>query len=171
MKLAQAGDGAAYRALLENLRPWIRSLHAAHCSQADADDLVQETLLAIHQKRQTYDPAHPFLPWAAAIARYKRIDFFRHRHRLREIDLGDEAETHMPQHLRSPDATLSEQQHREEVEQLLQKLPAEQQQLIRAVKLEGISIQEAAVRFSRSIAWVKVNTHRAIKSLSSQNKR
>ncbi len=161
MREALAGDTTAYRQLLEAIGPWLRALHAQHCSSADADDLMQETLLAIHQKRHTYDPAQPFMPWAAAIARYKRIDFYRHRQRLRETDLADDVA--MPTQTQNQALTG---ENREQVEKLLAALPREQSQVIRAVKLEGLSVQEAAVKLSRSLSWVKVNVHRGLKTLA-----
>ncbi len=161
MQAALNGDTAAYRLLLEAIGPWLRALHAQHCSPADADDLMQETLLAIHQKRHTYDPAQPFMPWAAAIARYKRIDFYRHRQRLRETELNDDAP--LPA-LNNNESRMGE--HREQIEKLLAQLPREQAQVIRTVKLEGHSVHEAALKLSRSLSWVKVNVHRGLKTLA-----
>ena len=40
---------------------------------------MQETLLAMHNKRDTYDPGQPVTPWMFAIARYKLVDLLRGR--------------------------------------------------------------------------------------------
>src|SRR5690242_11025299 len=78
-----AGDAAAYRGLLDDLavqlRGYFRKRLAAPLA-ADAEDLVQETLLALHSRRTTYDQARPFTAWVHAIARYKLTDHLRRRY-------------------------------------------------------------------------------------------
>ncbi len=90
MIAALDGDAAAYRALLKELTPHLRAYFARRT--ADAEDLVQETLIAIHAKRATYDRALPFTAWLHAIARYKLIDHFR-RMKLRRTLPLEEAES------------------------------------------------------------------------------
>ncbi len=74
MRAAQGGDKGAYDTLLRSLSGWLRAYFSALARPADIDDLVQETLLAIHTKRATYDPKYPFMPWLKTIARHKWID-------------------------------------------------------------------------------------------------
>src|SRR5260370_6519062 len=76
------GDAASHRALLDRLSRRLRAYYKGKLSRigrgaAEAEDLVQETVLAIHLKRHTYDPTEPLTPWVHAIARYKLIDFLR----------------------------------------------------------------------------------------------
>ena len=77
MAAAQAGDANAYRTLLAELALWLRRYYARRLPSAMTEDAVQDVLLAIHEKRHTYDPVRPFGPWLAAIARYKWIDRLR----------------------------------------------------------------------------------------------
>ena len=77
MAAAQAGDANAYRTLLTELAPWLRRYYARRLPPAMTEDAVQDVLLAVHEKRHTYDPSRPFGPWLAAIARYKWIDQLR----------------------------------------------------------------------------------------------
>ena len=77
MAAAQRGDKAAYRLLLDELRSWLARYYRRRLTEAHVDDAVQDALLAIHNKRHTYDPARAFAPWLAAIARYKWIDRLR----------------------------------------------------------------------------------------------
>ena len=77
MAAAQVGDASAYRTLLAELAPWLRRYYARRLPPAMTEDAVQDVLLAIHEKRHTYDPSRPFGPWLAAIARYKWIDRLR----------------------------------------------------------------------------------------------
>ena len=95
MLASQRGDAAAYRALLARLAPRLRGyykrrLAASGRSAEEAEDLVQETLLAIHLKRQTYDPTALFTPWLHGIARYKLIDYLRsNRMSRRDVPIDD----------------------------------------------------------------------------------
>src|ERR1700732_5585993 len=76
------GDAAAHRSLLKCLSDYLRAYYRRQLgrigrSATDAEDLVQEVLLAIHTRRHTYDPVEPLTPWVHAIARYKLIDTLR----------------------------------------------------------------------------------------------
>src|ERR1700761_9558585 len=77
MAAAQAGDADAYKTLLAELVLWLRRYYARRLPPAMIEDAVQDVLLAVHEKRHTYDPSRPFGPWLAAIARYKWIDRLR----------------------------------------------------------------------------------------------
>lgn len=88
MALAQAGDKQAYAALLESCQRWLRGYYSRRIAPSSLDDLVQETLIALHTKRASWDPARPFLPWLAAIARYRWVD------NLRRLDRAETRELH-----------------------------------------------------------------------------
>ena len=77
------GDSGAHHQLLGMLGRYLRGYFARRIGTATAEveDLVQETLLAVHLKRDSYDRSLPFTPWAYALARYKLIDHLRRRHR------------------------------------------------------------------------------------------
>ncbi|MGB7915625.1 MAG: sigma factor, partial [Rhodomicrobium sp.] len=84
MRAANAGDNQAYRRLLEALTPFLRMVvrqgfARAGLSGSEVEDVVQETLLAIHLKRQTWDAEQLFTPWVRAVARNKLIDNLRRR--------------------------------------------------------------------------------------------
>ena len=157
MIAALDGDAAAYRALLTALTPHLRAYFARRT--ADAEDLVQETLIAIHTKRATYDRALPFTAWLHAIARYKLIDHFR-RMKLRRTLPLEEAESVVAE---SDAESIAA---RRDVEKLLATLPANKRRLLEQTKLEGLSTAEAASRSGISESAVKVGVHRALKSLS-----
>ncbi len=159
MLAALAGDAAAYRALLAALTPHLRGYFLRRVGRADAEDLVQETLIAIHTRRATYDTALPFTAWLHAIARYKLIDHFR-RSKLRRTQPLEEAEQ-----IFAVEDTESAGARRD-VERLLAKLPPARRDLVRQVKIEGLSTAEAAARTGLSESAVKVGVHRALKALS-----
>lgn len=157
MRAAQSGDAAAYHRLLTEVGQWLRRYYVRRLPSAFVDDSIQDTLLAIHQKRHTYDPARPFGPWLAAIARHKWIDRL---HALRS------APTEVL------DDTLSVADHGDAVtsawslEALLRQIKPAQAEVIRLVKLQGLSIEEAAARTGQSLSLVKVNIHRGLGRLT-----
>jgi RNA polymerase sigma factor (sigma-70 family) len=157
MAAAQVGDANAYRTLLSELAVWLRRYYARRLPPAMTEDAVQDVLLAIHEKRHTYNPDRPFGPWLAAIARYKWID------RLRSL----KAEA-----TESLDETIGIPDHEDSVvadstfQQLLAELKPPQAEAIRLVKLEGYSVEEASRATGQSISLIKVNIHRGIKRLT-----
>jgi RNA polymerase sigma-70 factor (ECF subfamily) len=119
---------------------------------------VQETLIAIHTRRATYDPALPFTAWVYGIARYKLIDEYRRHKRRATVPLDEAAEL-----FGHDDA--AEAIAKRDVTKLLDKLPPAKRALVKDIKLEGVSVAEAAARTGLSESAVKVTVHRAIKSL------
>jgi RNA polymerase sigma-70 factor (ECF subfamily) len=156
-----AGDTAAYRTLLEALQrqltAYFRRRLAGHA--AEVDDLVQESLIAIHTRRATYDRAQLFTAWTYAIARHKLIDHFRRRGRAITVPLENAAALFVSDESASADARL-------DIEKALRSLPASTQTLIRDIKLKELSNAEAAALRGMSETAVKVAVHRGIKKLT-----
>lgn len=165
MTRTQGGDRQAYRALLQEMTPYLRSI-AARCFKrpSDIEDAVQDVLLTVHTVRQTYDPARPFGPWLVAIANRRIIDRLRRetRTKMREIALSSEHET-----FSDPAANLERRDHwaAADLNDALDRLPHDQRQAVMLVKLDELSLQEAARASGRSVGSLKVATHRAIKRL------
>lgn len=163
MLASLAGDAVAYRALLGALTPRLRTYfrRRLHADLIDnTEDLVQETLLAIHSRRMTFDPAQPVTAWIYAIARYKLIDLLRRSRGAVHIPIDDMAEfTGDP--TTAADSTMA----RHDLDTLLDTLPDRTAAAIRSVKLEGRSISETAAATGLSVASVKVIIHRGIKVL------
>lgn len=164
MRAALAGDGRAYRTLLEALTPRLRAIVAralarAGASQSDLEDVVQETLLAIHLKRHTWDPSAPLAPWVQAIARNKTIDALRRRGRRVEVDVADFAEI-LPS---APDRDPTEGG---DVERLLGELGERQRDIVRSIGVEERSVRETADRLGMSEGAVRVALHRGLKTLA-----
>jgi RNA polymerase sigma-70 factor (ECF subfamily) len=159
------GDAASHRALLGRLSRRLRAYYKGKLARigrgaAEAEDLVQEAVLAIHLKRHTYDPSEPLTPWVHAIARYKLIDFLR-RTRTSISDVPIEEADTMMAHDDSVDAESTY-----DVRRLLARLPKNMRCAIEAVKLDGQSIAEAAERCGISESGVKVSIHRGLKALA-----
>ena len=158
MLASLAGDEVAYRILLGGLTRHLRGYYARRLNPAAAEDAVQETLIAIHTRRATYDSALPFTAWVYGIARYKLLDEYRRVKRRETVPL-DEADA-----LFAADE-LEASTAKRDVEKLLSKVPKAKRKLIRDVKLDGRSISEVAAETGMSESAVKVTMHRAIKSL------
>ena len=154
------GDAAAHAELLGVLTVYLRSFFARKMgrSAADLEDLVQESLLAVHLKRDTWDASQPFTAWAFAIARYKLIDWFR-RNRIRRTEPIDDASDLFA----SEDST--ELSARQDLGKLMGHLPPKQRALLEDVKLAGLSHAEAARKAGMTEGAVKVSIHRSLQVL------
>lgn len=158
--LSLAGDGAAYGRLLTLLAPRLRAYFSRRLSDgADAEDLVQETLIAIHTKRATYDPTLAFAPWVYGIARYKLIDHYRRRGGRRHVPLEEAG-------VLFAETDTEAGGVRSDLDRLLSQLPARQRGLLEDVRLRGLTIAEAAPRHGYTEGAAKVALHRTMKSLS-----
>ena len=164
MARAQGGDRDAYRRLLESVTPYLRSLASrSFRARSEIEDAVQDVLLTVHAVRHTYDASRPFGPWLRAIASRRIVDCLRRhgRSRAREISLEDEHET-----FEVPGANLQEQASDARLlREAVDELPPGQRDAIRLLKLQGMSLKEAAAATGVSVAALKVATHRALKSL------
>jgi RNA polymerase sigma factor (sigma-70 family) len=167
MSRVQAGDSDAYEALLDDLVPRIRSLvqrRRGFVGSEEVDDLVQDILLSVHAARATYDPKRPFLPWLLSIARNRLADAARryarrsaHEVLVDEIDVtfrSDEANS-LTEGYRDPQA----------LKRAIGALPGGQRTAIEFLKLQGMSLREAANASGTSIGALKVATHRAMSAL------
>lgn len=166
MTRAQGGDKASYDALLREIAQMLRGFFASRsdCNEA-ADDLVQETLVSIHRARHTYMTDRPFAPWMFAIARCRLADHWRkHSRRVAQVPLDATLETTHDQAETVPD----EHPLAEQVKKSLEQLPPNQRRIVQLLKLDGLSIKEAARLMEMSEAAVKVAAHRAYERLRSQ---
>ena len=157
------GDRGAHARLLSELGGYLRAYYGRRLGPgaADLEDLVQEALLAVHLKRETWDRGQLFTPWAYAIARYKLLDHFRRTGRRQAIPLEDAGEL-------IAEGNPEEGAVRRDVSTLLAKLPAKQRALIADVKLSGLSMEEAAAKAGMSVTATKVSIHRAMKTLGKE---
>lgn len=168
MRAALAGDGAAYQRLLSALVPYLRNLCRRSCARAglsasEAEDAVQETLLAIHLKRHTWDPDQPLKPWLGAIARNKVIDAMRRRGRRAETDIADFEDV-----LSTPAEAerLEREMERKDALRLLDQLSARQREAIEAVSIRGESLRDAATTLGVTEGALRVSVHRGLKTLA-----
>jgi RNA polymerase sigma factor (sigma-70 family) len=158
MVATQAGDRRSYAVLLTEAQSWLERYFRRRVAPAQLDDLVQEVLLAIHTKRATWDETRAFLPWLAAIARYRWVDHLRRVYRVSEDELGD--------HDAAEDSEEEAVLARMSLERLFVHLPPGQCRAIELVKIKGLSVTEAATRTGQTESLIKVNIHRGLKKLS-----
>ncbi|WP_374377137.1 sigma-70 family RNA polymerase sigma factor [Dongia sp.] len=164
MRAASAEDAAAYHRLLsmlaDLLRRWVRhELTRQGYGTADAEDIVQETLLAIHLKRASWDPGRPILPWLRAVTRHKLIDNLRRRGRRIMVPVEDVIET-----LAAPEQ--EDNLSTDAIDRHLATLPPGQSRVVRAISIEGLSPSEAARQLMLSEGAVRVALHRGLTALA-----
>lgn len=158
-----AGDRNAYQAFLKELSTHLRAFFRRRLTQLpdEVEDLVQETLLAVHNKRQTYDPGQPLTAWIHAIAQYKLVDLLRRRNGREALHESLDEEIHL---LEAADNLAMEA--RRDLVKLLEQLPERLRLPIQYVKLDGLSVVEAARLAGMSESAVKVGVHRGLKTLA-----
>ena len=155
------GNAEPYQRLLVLLTVAVRNAVRSRVRFAglEAEDVVQEVLLALHLKRSTWMRGTPVGPWVAAIARNKIVDALRRRGRRTEVPIESVLET-----LGFEEVSGQEQAH--DLERALAKLNPRQREVVRAVSLEGHTAQEAAARLRMSEGAVRVTLHRSLKVLA-----
>jgi RNA polymerase sigma-70 factor (ECF subfamily) len=159
------GDGVAHKALLKGLSAYLRAYFKGQLIRigrgpADAEDLVQETLIAVHNHRHTYDRSQLLTPWVYAIARYKLVDYLR-RAKASATDVPIEEAQEL---LADDDSSAVESGL--DLKKLMAQLAPKTRQAIQFVKLDGLSVSEAAERSGMSQSAIKVSVHRGLRALS-----
>ena len=165
MRAAQSGDSRAYDQLLRGILPFIRSLVRRYDRDSNrGEDVVQEVLLTLHRVRHTWDPSRPFSPWLAAITARRSIDLLRRASRIARHEHSDDTayETFADPAANHETGALHALV---EIEPLLAALPAKQRAALEALKFQGLSLKQAAAASGQSSSALKVNMHRAVKSL------
>jgi RNA polymerase sigma-70 factor (ECF subfamily) len=157
MVAAQNGHGGAYCRLLGEVSEWLVRYFQRRLPQGDVDDAVQETLLAIHRRRHTYDPQYPFGSWLAAIARNKWIDQLRSLGRRPAEELPDEIAVGDHEASVISSSVLAS---------LLDQLRPAQAQAILLVKVQGHSIEDTSGTMGLSPSTIKMNIHRGLARLT-----
>ena len=161
------GDGAAYHALLKRLTGHLRAYYRHRFARighgpTEAEDLLQEVLIALHTNRHTYDRSQPFTPWIHAIARYKFLDYLRRtKSSLKDTPIASAEELTAKSDIAAVESGL-------DLQRLMSKISAKAREVIQCVKLEGLSVSEAARRCGMSESAVKVAVHRGLKALALQ---
>lgn len=159
MRAALAGDGKAYDFFLRDVAGLVRSFARRKVQEGiDAEDIVQETLLAIHMKRHTWRHDAPVTPWIYAIARHKLVDAYRRRRRRVEIETGETPETSA----QSKTESVSDR----EIGVALDALAPGQRSAVAAICVDGRSIGEAAKHLGMSEAAVRVALHRGLTAIA-----
>jgi len=154
------GNAADHAALLRALVPLLHAFYRRRSVADEIEDLVQDTLIAVHTRRATYDRDRAFTAWLFAIARYKMIDHFRSNRRTVPIEGLEE--------ILVAEGFQAASDARMDVDQLLDTLPAKQARMIRATQIDGMSVADAASADGIGQSDVKVSVHRGLKALAAR---
>jgi RNA polymerase sigma-70 factor, ECF subfamily len=160
LRAAIAGDERAYTEFLRRAACLVTRLRPpqGRAGRNRPEDIVQDTLLAIHMKRHTWRDDAPVTPWLYAIARYKLIDAFRRRGRRVEIEIGEITET-----FAEPEPeTISDR----EIGRALETLAPGQRSVVAAVSVDGLSISETAKSLGMTETAVRVALHRGLTAIA-----
>lgn len=159
---ANDGDGAAFAAFLTAITPTLRAIirrRGAALPPDQHEDILQDILLAIHLKRQTWRRQTPVRPWLYAVARYKVVDAFRRRRIATHLPIED-FEDILPEEDAPAPLTARD------TEVMLGLIDTRSAALVRAVALDGKSAEEAGEGLGLSAATARVALHRAMKRLA-----
>lgn len=155
------GVAADHACLLRALVPVLTKFYRRRVAGTDEiEDLVQETLIAVHTRRATYDRDRAFTAWLFAIARYKMIDHFRRHRRTVPIEGLED--------MLVAEGFEASSNARMDVEDLLATLPPKQAQMIRATHLDGHTVADTAIASGYGESDVKVSVHRGLKALTAR---
>ena len=165
MAAAQAGDRAAYEQLLREILPLLRAIAGRwHRTPDRAEDVVQDILLTIHRVRHTYDPSRPLSHWLATIAKRRAIDGLRRRGRTQKFEVFDE-QAYVTFADPAANKDMAARDRAPGLGAAISVLPESQREALELLKLQELSLAEASKLSGKSISALKVNVHRAIKSL------
>lgn len=164
LRAANRGDAGAYRRLLDELAPVLRGVVSRGFSRyglgcEDVEDVVQETLLAVHLKRHTWDERLPLLPWVFAIAQNKLVDNLRRRGRRVQVPIDEISEL-----LAVNEPALAV--NGVDAERVLAKLKGRERDIVHAITIQGTSTRQVAARLGMTEGAVRVALHRALKALA-----
>jgi RNA polymerase sigma-70 factor (ECF subfamily) len=165
LRAAIGGDEVSYAGFLRAAAVIVRAVASRRLhpgATVSAEDIVQETLLAVHTKRHTWRQSEPVLPWLLTIARYKLIDSYRRAGARVFVDIDAMAET-----LAAPDTPNPESAARN-VERALGSLSDGQQRVVRAIAVDGHSISETAARLGMKETAVRVAFHRGLAAIAAK---
>ena len=158
MARVQDGDRESCRELLDDVGPMLMNFLRRRIADRDEiDDVYQDTLMAFFQARHTYEPSRPLEPWLFAIARNIAADHARRYWRRAGVEqLSDEM----------PEASVVDEPRPDpNLEAVMARLPDPQREAFAMLKIEGLSIEQAATRAGISVGALRVRAHRAYKAL------
>lgn len=164
MRAANRGDAKSYHRLLTELAPMLRGAARRGfarygVSPEDVEDVVQETLLALHLKRHTWNEAQPLVPWVLAIARNKLVDNLRRRGRRVHLPIDEISDTLAAEELVGDMNGV-------DAERLMARLKGRQRDIVLAISIEGASARQVAERLGMTEGAVRVALHRSLRSLA-----
>lgn len=163
MTRAQSGDAAMYNRLLTEVSQYLLSyLNHKLRSANDAQDILQEILISVHNARHTYDSKYPFKPWLFTITQSRLIDFWRKNSRRVEKDALFDSDAALLLMAEAEVTTLEVS----DLNKAIEKLPEQQQLILKGIKIDGKSIKDLSIELSMSESAVKVAAHRAYKSVA-----
>jgi len=168
LSAAQLGDKISYEKFLVAVSNLLKSFLLKRMGDPDlVEDVLQESLLAIHRSRHTYRPEKPVEPWLYAICEHRMVDFYRKYRRIEKMEITTVDDFDDIVH-----ANADNSQHNigESILEALTHLPEKQRQVIELLKIKDLSVKETAIRMNMSESLVKVTAFRGYQAIRRQLK-
>ena len=160
MSQYQSGDKGAAAEIVNVLSPQMFQFFMAQArNRSDAEDLLQDFWLRLHNARATYRPGEPLLPWAYTIAHRVRIDSYRRSRRAIQHELKDENA------MAFAAAPTKEAEPAKRAAELLSSLPDSQREVLLLMKVSGLTLEEVARSTGSTVGAVKQKAHRGYEKL------
>lgn len=161
MRAGLNGDQISYRKFLQGIMPFIRrqiDRVMPYGVAAEKDDIAQDVLFAIHQKRHTWRIDQPILPWVGAISRYRTIDHLRRLGRQKTTPIDEQSED-ITAYLADPSDAI-------DLANMVKRLQGQMGKVTHAIGIEGKDIETTAVELGMTENAVRIAFHRGLKKLN-----
>lgn len=160
---AQAGNQAAYNALLRGIGMYAKAVLSGRLANPDwMDDVVQDVLISVHKSLETYSPDRPFRPWLTSIIYFRRTDFLRRYYRRKRDKMTS---LDNPEFINSHVTMPAHAGEYRDVERALEQLTEKQREIFKRLKIKGYTAKEVARDLGMGVSAVKVSAHRTLKKL------
>jgi len=161
MRAGLHGDQISYRKFLEGIMPFIqRQIDRVmpYGVTAEKDDIAQDILFAVHQKRHTWRTDQPILPWVRAISRYRTIDHLRRLGRQKTTPIDEQGED-ITAYLADPSDAI-------DLANMVKRLQGQTGKVTHAIGIEGKDIETTAIELGMTENAVRIAFHRGLKKLN-----
>ncbi len=168
MEAVLDGDARAFESVYRSLAPRVKGFLRGLCAgdERTAEDLTQLTFLKVHRARETYLRGAPVEPWIFAIARRTWLDHRRARKRRPEDLSADGTVPEPPSREEAPEGfDRLDPAVADAIRAGLAALPEAQREAVVLLKVDGLSVADAAQIAGVTPGALKVRAHRGYEAL------
>jgi len=168
MEAYVSGDEGAFRRLFGRLAPALHAFFLRSVGErAEAEDLMQTTLLRVHGARDRWRRGERLRPWVFTIAARVRVDWLRRRGRLAEEPIEEEALARPADGLDGEAGGIA-RERAERVKAALDRLPETARVIVHLHRYEELSFAEIGRSLGMTEGAAKLRAFRAYEQLRAQ---